>query len=507
MFSNGKIRQRIIMPSKKLNCWEFMKCGRGPEESRARNQEPCPAAAEKRLDTVHGGRRSGRACWVVAGTYCGGTIQGTFAQKQLACQRCDFYQKVHREEGDSIQNNKSLRQRLKGPSARIDITSKRLGVLLGGSGLVGGALIHHFKNPLTGDIEVLAPNSAKLSLREPIDIKQYFEKYQPDFIVNCAIAPIDSDAQMAYEINYLGTLRLARMAIAHKIPYIHFSSSATMPMGENLSEESQLELNAKMSNYAKSKLMAERTLAHLHETQGLDYTTIRLGVVYGKHDHKIQGFHRMLFSIADQSMPYILSRPGVCHSYSHAKKVPPFVSHILDHREEFSGQAYNFVDREPVDLVSLIKTIKKELAVPLPRTIYIPYPLANAGRSVLRWFMRRLGGFGVQVRLPAELIFMKNFYRSQTLLTRKLEASSYVDPMPDISVFSELPSMIDYYLTRWRQFNALSTQIREYHDRTRPAGRFDATPLELLDAIHRSTSLPDDEFDERFQGERLRTED
>lgn len=486
------------MSQEKLNCWEFMKCGRGPEDRRGKNMEPCPAVQDKRLDLVHGGRRSGRACWVVAGTFCGSSIQGTFAQKNIACKRCDFYKKVHAQEGDTIESNRSLLNRLKGPSTRLDITTQKLGVLLGGSGMIGGALTHYFKAHSPGDVEVLSPNSSKLSLRESKDILQYFNKYQPDFIINCAIAPLDSDAQMAYEINYLGSIRLAKMAISLKIPYIHISSAATMPMQKNLSEEALRPLHPKMSNYAKSKLMAEITLAHLHETQGLDYTSIRLGVVYGKHDHKIQGIQRLLFSIADQSMPFILSRPGIFHSYTHSKKVPPFVNHILENREEFTAQTYNFVDKEPVEMVSLIKTMKEQLGVRLPRGYYIPYPLAHTGQSFIRWFVRRLGGIGLEIRMPAELMFMKSFYKSQTLLTEKLEQSSYEDPMPDVTIYTKLPAMLDYYLSRWHHFNRLTADDNAFHDPQKPVGKFHRSPQDLLDSVHRNTFLPPDEFDDQF---------
>ena len=75
-----------------------MKCGRGPKGKKIGTMGVCPAAREKRLDRVHGGINSGRACWAVAGTFCGGTVQGTFAKKQVACKRCDFYKKVTHEE-------------------------------------------------------------------------------------------------------------------------------------------------------------------------------------------------------------------------------------------------------------------------------------------------------------------------------------------------------------------------------------------------------------------------
>ena len=89
-----------------------------------------------------------------------------------------------------------------------DNSKKRRGVLVGGSGLIGGGLMHYFKTR-TDDIEVLSPNSKKLSLREPEDIRRYFQNYRPDFIINTAIASIDSDAQLAYEVNYQGSISLA----------------------------------------------------------------------------------------------------------------------------------------------------------------------------------------------------------------------------------------------------------------------------------------------------------
>lgn len=475
-----------------------MKCGRGPKDSREKNVEPCPVVKERRLDAVHGGNRSGRACWVVAGTFCGGNIQGTFAQKDIACKRCDFYKKVFAEEGAKIESNHSLLQRLKEPPVRVDISKQKLGILLGGSGMIGGALTHYFKVHSQGNVDVLSPNSTKLSLREHHDILRYFKKYQPDFIINCAIAPLDSDAQMAYEINYLGSVRLAKMAIGLKIPYIHFSSSAIMPMRGDLSEGDVQPLQAKMSNYAKSKLMAEKTLLHLHEAQGLDCTIIRLGVVYGKHDHKVQGVHRMIFSIADQSMPFIMSRPGVFHSYTNSEKVPPFVDYILENREEFTGKIYNFVDREPVEMISLIKAIKKQLGVKMPRNICIPYPFARTGSTFIRWMVKKLSGVGLEVKMPPELMFMKNFYKSQTLQAKNLEQSSYFDSLTDVSIYTELPDMLEYYMARWHHFNLLSSDRKEPHSTQVPVGQFIDTPQELVDLVHRNSFLPFDEFNERF---------
>lgn len=77
-------------------------------------------------------------------------------------------------------------------------------------------------------------------------------------------------------------------------------------------------------------------------------TIIRLGIVYGAHDHKVQGFHHLLFSLVDQSMPYLLTRRGCVHSDTNESKLPAFVSHVLEHRAKFSGQTLHFVDPEPL---------------------------------------------------------------------------------------------------------------------------------------------------------------
>lgn len=81
-----------------MNCWEFKKCGRemgGPEVA---EHGICPAYTEARLNGIHGGRNAGRSCWVIAGTFCGGKVQGTFAEKEKSCLACDFYKIVRQKE-------------------------------------------------------------------------------------------------------------------------------------------------------------------------------------------------------------------------------------------------------------------------------------------------------------------------------------------------------------------------------------------------------------------------
>jgi len=372
------------------------------------------------------------------------------------------------------------------------VFNRKFGVIIGGSGLVGGALVYHFKKKWGYDI--LAPNSKKLSIREPGDIINYFQSYQPEFIINAAMVSLDSNPKLTFEANYIGSINLAKVAIALGIPYIFIGSAAVLPSGENLKETDTLPLTADMSNYAKSKLMCELTLEHLRKTEGLDYTVVRLAIVYGKHDHKIQGFHRLLFAIVDQSMPALFTKKGVCHSYTSSKKIPYLIQHLLKNRDEFSGQIYHFADPIPVELSKIIITVRNYLMLKRPRKIFVPLPLALTGIKTMHFASKIMTKFGIEARLPQEIMFIKNFYKSQTLSVQKLQDSSFTDPFRKLDVFSLIPDMIQYYVTRWEQLNLIPLINKCFFDPEKLSEDFLDTPQELLTAIHENKIKPFTQF-------------
>jgi len=85
----------------KLNCWEHKKCGRQPGGHKSQELGICPVTTYHELSGAHGGKNAGRACWAIAGSLCGGKIQGTYAQKLHNCWSCDFMKNVKMEEEPS----------------------------------------------------------------------------------------------------------------------------------------------------------------------------------------------------------------------------------------------------------------------------------------------------------------------------------------------------------------------------------------------------------------------
>ena len=85
----------------KLNCWQVKLCGRQPFGDKVAELGVCPAASDSSIDGINSGKNGGRICWAISGTFCGETVQGTFAQKQTSCLSCEFMQLVKKEEASN----------------------------------------------------------------------------------------------------------------------------------------------------------------------------------------------------------------------------------------------------------------------------------------------------------------------------------------------------------------------------------------------------------------------
>jgi len=71
------------------NCWELRGCGREAGGARVAELGECIASKEK----------LGHSCWAIAGTLCGGVVQGSVKEKQGNCLICDVYKAYNRLTG------------------------------------------------------------------------------------------------------------------------------------------------------------------------------------------------------------------------------------------------------------------------------------------------------------------------------------------------------------------------------------------------------------------------
>ncbi len=80
----GSIRNIRKSNVEQIDCWTAKNCGRIPGGDKVAELGVCPAYPE-----------DGKACWKVAGTFCGGKPQGSMAQKLSSCMECEFYRQLN----------------------------------------------------------------------------------------------------------------------------------------------------------------------------------------------------------------------------------------------------------------------------------------------------------------------------------------------------------------------------------------------------------------------------
>lgn len=71
------------------NCWEITKCERYEGGAKAEESGVCIAAI----------KGMGHSCWAIAGTLCGGRVQGSIARKEDNCMKCEVFKTYHRQIG------------------------------------------------------------------------------------------------------------------------------------------------------------------------------------------------------------------------------------------------------------------------------------------------------------------------------------------------------------------------------------------------------------------------
>ncbi|UCH73420.1 MAG: hypothetical protein JSU82_13870 [Rhodospirillales bacterium] len=71
------------------NCWEIKQCGREAGGAKVAELGECIASRQQ----------LGHSCWAIAGTLCGGEVQGDIKDKQGNCLTCEVYELYNRMTG------------------------------------------------------------------------------------------------------------------------------------------------------------------------------------------------------------------------------------------------------------------------------------------------------------------------------------------------------------------------------------------------------------------------
>jgi GDP-L-fucose synthase len=164
-------------------------------------------------------------------------------------------------------------------------------LLTGAGGMLGSSIFSR----VAGSYDLLAPKRSDLNLLNPIDVREYFEKWNPDLVIHTAarVGGIQANINSGFDF-LLENLKMdsnvfdaARNSRVKDLIYI--ASTCMYPKDRNSAlKESDLlsgALEPTNEGYALSKIIGAKTVEIAAHQENLAWRTLILSNLYGPRDH------------------------------------------------------------------------------------------------------------------------------------------------------------------------------------------------------------------------------
>lgn len=275
-------------------------------------------------------------------------------------------------------------------------------LITGASGFIGGALvtklIQNSSNQVTAsDVinkinNIEEANFVDLNISDLNDIAIVCNKYNPDIIIHCAgiahqkIGSIDSEEYQ--RVNSHATENFAKAAnkVNPDVHFIFLSSISVYGEDKIICSVSEVSECKPSSDYASSKLDAEKRLKNLYDTGKLKKLDIlRLAPVYDSGWSL--NLDRRVF--APKKTAYLRFGSGyqVMSAISRQNLVD-FIEYLINHSERFGDRycnVYNVCDEKSYSFNHIIETFKRSRYHPDRFVLTVPLSMV--------WLLTRMAGF------------------------------------------------------------------------------------------------------------------
>jgi nucleoside-diphosphate-sugar epimerase len=227
----------------------------------------------------------------------------------------------------------------------------------GSSGFIGRHVVEHLAARGTRVVAVQRPFEPRALLNALRDV---------DAVIHLAgvVSALRERDYVAANVD--GTRLVADACRTAGLPLINISSLAAAGPASSRNPRSEDDPPAPINAYGRSKLEGERAIARL---DGLRWTTLRPGVVYGPRDRALLP----LFRVATAGIMPLVGRTDAAYSFIHVHDLVRAIAAAVDHPAVgdtiFAGHAHPVTTREILEGVR---------AAAGARAAIIPIPIALA---------------------------------------------------------------------------------------------------------------------------------
>jgi nucleoside-diphosphate-sugar epimerase len=227
----------------------------------------------------------------------------------------------------------------------------------GSSGFIGRHVVEHLAARGTRVVAVQRPFEPRALLNALRDV---------DAVIHLAgvVSALRERDYVAANVD--GTRLVADACRTAGLPLINISSLAAAGPASSRNPRSEDDPPAPINAYGRSKLEGERAIARL---DGLRWTTLRPGVVYGPRDRALLP----LFRVATAGIMPLVGRTDAAYSFIHVHDLVRAIAAAVDHPAVgdtiFAGHAHPVTTREVLEGVR---------AAAGARAAIIPIPIALA---------------------------------------------------------------------------------------------------------------------------------
>ena len=181
-----------------------------------------------------------------------------------------------------------------------------------------------------------------LDIRDPVGATEVFKEYQPTLVIHAAalkhLSVLEKQPREALLTNVYGTLNILEIA-----------KDAGVKKFVNISTDKAA---SPVSVLGRSKYLAELLTSHFKIKEGLEYTSVRFGNVFGSRGSVIETFIDQI----ERGMPITLTHHDVSRYFMH-----PDEAAFLTIKSVFieSGDVHLFDMGKPVLILDLINSLQK----------------------------------------------------------------------------------------------------------------------------------------------------